>query len=135
MRAGFEDRVMKNREFRASIIHVATEIGGAVRDFGEQRFDEIGGDRVFNHREEVVTVGVKVRGDTIQLFGFGSHSGVKSGSDDGWNVIDGGLKGHVLRGKVRDAFLETGKDEVVTFEARLHRSTDVAFQLNLSFQL
>ena len=135
IRAGLDDGIMEEREVSTSSVDVATEISGAVRDFGDQRFDEIGGDRVLDHREEVVAVGVNVSVDTVQLFGFGSYSGVKSGGDGGRDVIDGGLEGCVVGEQLGDAVLKTVDGEVMAFEARLDRATESALLFKLGFQL
>ena len=70
IREGLDDGIMEEREVSTSSVDVATEVTGAVRDFGDQRFDEVDGDRILDHREEVVTVGVNFGVDAIEVISF-----------------------------------------------------------------
>jgi hypothetical protein len=135
IRAGLDDGIMEEREVSTSSVDVATEVSGAVRDFGDQRFDEVDGDRILDHREEVVAVGVNFGVDAIEVISFGGDSRVKSGGDDGRDVIDGGLEGGVVGEQLVDAVLETVDGEVMAFEARLDRATESALLFKLGFQL
>ena len=60
---------------------------------------------------------------------------MKSGGDDGRDVIDGGLEGGVVGEQLGDVVLETLESEVMAFEARLDSATESALLFELGLQL